>query len=66
MKLINETFDNDLLEIRVSQNLTKLGAGGGGVVVGVGRPIKGERMGEKWSKLCTWGGRVSYWKVRCT
>ena len=30
MKLINETFDNDLLEIRVSQNLTKLGAGGGG------------------------------------
>ena len=66
MKLINETFHNDLLEIRVSQNLTKLGAGGEGVVVGVGRPKKGERMGEKWSKLCNWGGRVSYWKVRCT
>ena len=39
---------SQLLQIRVSQNLVRLG----------GRPIMGGRTGEKWSKLCNRGGGV--------
>ena len=42
-------------EIRVSQNLAKLGGVGGGG----GHKISGMEGGENWSKLGSLGGRVS-------
>ena len=57
-----------LLEIRVSQNVARVGAWRGPLKVRDGR------AGENWSKLLlTWGGggglregESYYWKVRCT
>ena len=42
-------------EIRVSQNLAKLGGGWGGG----GHKMSGMEGGENWSKLGSLGGRVS-------
>ena len=50
-----------LLEIRVSQNLEKLGGGGGGEA----HKMSGMEWGENWSKLCSLGGRVSTLTLSC-
>ena len=42
------------LEIRVSQDLAKLGGGGGEA-----HKMSGMEGEENWSKLCSLGGRVS-------
>ena len=52
---------SSLLEIRVSQNLAKL--------EGEAHKKSGMEGGGNWSKLCSWGGRVTtlpiILKVRC-